>query len=67
MPHIISHSYRDSAHPLFATKGRGPRDSFGSKKNKDMVDTDKDEAKVPRSYDSIKEAAGAKEQVKLRR
>lgn len=64
MPHIISHSYHNSAHPLFA------RGASGKKKGKvHEHSSEKEQAdhkqNVPRSYESIKEAAGGKEQVKL--
>lgn len=57
MPHIIAHSYHNSAHPLFKKKGKA---------NEHHPEKEKEEKeKVPRSYESIKEAAGAREQVQL--
>jgi hypothetical protein len=57
MPHIISRSYCDTAHPLFKKKGTVRYNS--PEKDKD------DKKNVPRSYDSVKEAAGAREPVQL--
>jgi hypothetical protein len=59
MPHIISHSYNNSAHPLFPKGARGKTSGMRE------TSTEKTKDKVPRSYESIKEAAGAKEQVQL--
>jgi len=64
MPHIIAHSYNNSSHPLFKKKGMVRTDGRPGEENSPRRDQD-DKQKVPRSYESIKEAAGAKEQVQL--
>ena len=60
MPHIIAHSYHNNAHPLFKKKGKVRENSPTPTSNE--INT---KEKVPRTYESIKEAAGAKEQVHL--
>jgi len=60
MPHIISRNYTDAAHPLF--KKKSPSGAL----RRNSPERDKDDKKsIPRSYDSVKEAAGARETVQL--
>ena len=65
MPHIISRNFQAFGNPVFRKSGK--RDNM-TDKHKDHVDGEAKgvDQKIPKTYDSVKEASGAKQQVQAR-
>lgn len=64
MPHIISRSHCDTAHPLFSRSRPEVKKKGTARVNSPEKDKD-DRKNIPRSYESVKEAASARETVQL--